>query len=250
MTDDLRIDDLAHRSGVPTTTIRLYQHRGLLPGPRLEGRTGWYGQSHVDRLALIGRLRADGHSLAGIGRVLESWEEGAGLDELVGVEAGLAVLLGGNRAVTLTLEELADRLPLDALEPDTLSKATTAGLVELTDDGRVRIPDPRFLELGPPLAALGITSAAIVDQWAALSSDTDAIAMRFADLFEEHLLPTGLDAATPADTRALAEQLSTLHRMASATVQAALDASLARVARDRFGALVAELTKGRDLPEG
>lgn len=246
MADDLRIDDLAQQAGLPTSTIRLYQHRGLLPGPRLEGRTGWYGQHHLDRLTLIARLREQGHSLAGIKALIDSWEDGAGLDAVVGAEAGLAALLGGSRALTLTLAELAARLPLDAVEPDTLAKAGAAGLVELTDDGRVRILDPRFLELGPPLVALGVPSAQVVDQWVALSADTDAIATRFADLFEQTLLAGGdRRDLTPDEVRDLADQLATLHRLAGLTVQAALDASLARVARERFAELAASLVGER-----
>lgn len=246
MADDLRIDDLAHQAGVPTTTIRLYQHRGLLPGPRLEGRTGWYGPHHLDRLTLIARLREQGHSLAGIKALIDSWEDGAGLDAVVGAEAGLAALLGGGRAITLSLGELAERLPLDAMEPDTFAKATAAGLVELTDDGQLRIPDPRFLELGPPLVALGVPSAQVVDQWAALSADTDAIAQRFGDLFEQTFLPADRPHELTADeVRDLAEQLVSLHRLAGLTVQAALDASLARVARERFAELAASLVGER-----
>ncbi|MFN2607175.1 MAG: MerR family transcriptional regulator [Acidimicrobiales bacterium] len=56
------LDDLARRAGLPTTTVRLYQHKGLLPGPRLVGRTGRYDESHLSRLALIGRLQDEaGH---------------------------------------------------------------------------------------------------------------------------------------------------------------------------------------------
>ena len=39
--DDMRVDDLARAAGVATTTIRLYQSKGLLPPPRLVGRTGY-----------------------------------------------------------------------------------------------------------------------------------------------------------------------------------------------------------------
>lgn len=245
MTDELRIDDLAHRTGVPTTTIRLYQHRGLLPGPRLAGRTGWYSAHHVDRLALIARLRDDGHSLAGIKQLLDSWEDGAGLDEVVGAEAGLAALLGGRQAVTLTFAELAEVLPLDAVEPATLQAAVDAGLVELTSDGRATIPDRRFLDAGPALVALGIDSATVVQEWAALTASTDAIAQRFVELFERELLPHGgddLDALDGPQIRALAADLERLHRIAGQVVQCALDASLARLARDRLRVLADSLT--------
>lgn len=35
--DAMTIDDLVQRSGTPSTTIRMYQAKGLLPGPEREG---------------------------------------------------------------------------------------------------------------------------------------------------------------------------------------------------------------------
>src|SRR5688500_9546618 len=67
---EMRLDDLAAAAGVATTTVRLYRQRGLLPPPRLVGRTGWFGPHHLARLRLIARLQGDGFSLAGIGKLL------------------------------------------------------------------------------------------------------------------------------------------------------------------------------------
>ncbi|MHB1139051.1 MAG: MerR family transcriptional regulator, partial [Microthrixaceae bacterium] len=50
---EMRVDDLARAAGVATTTIRLYQSKGLLQPPRLVGRTGWYGEAHLARLNVI-----------------------------------------------------------------------------------------------------------------------------------------------------------------------------------------------------
>src|SRR5687767_12274097 len=91
--EELRLDALAAAAGVATTTVRLYQQRGLLHGPRLVGRTGWYDSSHLARLRLIARLQDEGFSLAGIGKLLESWETGRELGDLVGVEEQLDALL-------------------------------------------------------------------------------------------------------------------------------------------------------------
>src|SRR5262245_58628322 len=90
-----RLDELARRAGVASTTVRLYQNKGLLAPPRLEGRTGWYNDSHLSRLRLIARLQGEGYSLAGIANLLAQWEQGRGLDAVVGVEAQLDSLLGG-----------------------------------------------------------------------------------------------------------------------------------------------------------
>ncbi len=49
------IDELAYAAGVTSRSIRLYQDRGLLRGPRLRGRVGLYGEGHLARLRLIGQ---------------------------------------------------------------------------------------------------------------------------------------------------------------------------------------------------
>lgn len=240
--DEMRIDELARRAGVATTTIRLYQHRGLLPGPRLEGRTGWYGPAHLERLRVIGRLQADGHSLAGIGRLVESWARGGDLDQLIGPEAGLTTLLGSAREVVLTPPELADRLPPEAFAPEAMARAVELGLIAFTDDGRVRIPDVRFVETGPALVALGVPVDVVMDEWETLTAETDAIARRFLEVFETHLVPDGVDLDDADVDReqlaALGETLARLHQIAGQVVQASLDASIARLAHQRLARLV------------
>src|SRR3569832_234580 len=98
MAKEFRLDELARRAKVASTTVRLYRAKGLLPPPRLEGRTGWYSEAHLNRLRLIARLQDEGHSLAGIGDLLDLWEQGRSLDAVVGVEAELDALIGERHA--------------------------------------------------------------------------------------------------------------------------------------------------------
>lgn len=49
----LRIDDLAHVSGVPSRTIRFYNTQGLLPAPLMQGRVAYYNQEHLLVLNII-----------------------------------------------------------------------------------------------------------------------------------------------------------------------------------------------------
>lgn len=241
MSDEVRIDQLASQVGLPTSTLRLYRHRGLLPPPRLEGRVGWYGQEHRDRLALIARLQEQGHSLAGIKRLVDSWDDGGGLAEVVGLESGLAALLGGEASTRLSLAELAQRLPDDAADPATLLAAAEVGLVELQDDGTVVVPDARFLELGGAVGKIGIGSRTIVDEWAELRAATDGIAARFVSVFEDEVLGRPVEALDPDELVEVAEQLVALHRLARHAVELALDASLAAAARERLGAVASAL---------
>ena len=93
MGTEYRLDELARRADVASTTVRLYQAKGLLAPPRLEGRTGWYDDAHLSRLRLIARLQGEGYSLAGIADLLDQWERGRSLDAVIGVEAELDALV-------------------------------------------------------------------------------------------------------------------------------------------------------------
>ena len=119
----MRVDDLARAAGVATTTIRLYQSKGLLPPPRLVGRTGYYGDAHLTRLEVIARLQDEGFSLAGIASLLERWERGEELADVVGAEEQLGGVFGHRQAITLTAEELLERFPPGAMQPEFIQRA-------------------------------------------------------------------------------------------------------------------------------
>jgi len=239
MAEEFRVDELARRAKIASTTVRLYQSKGLLAAPRLEGRTGWYDESHLSRLRLIARLQAEGHSLAGIGDLLQQWEQGRSLDAMIGVEAELAALLGGVHAVVLDATDVLERFPAGSMTPELMQRAAGLGLIELTDDGRVLIADRRFLETGAALADLGVPLDVVLDEWEALIAHTDKIADRFVNVFEHHLAP--IDWQNDLGTekaQALAVTLARLQVTARQVAAAALDASLASVGRGRLAALV------------
>jgi DNA-binding transcriptional MerR regulator len=252
----MRLDDLARRAGVASTTVRLYQSKGLLPGPRLVGRTGWYGPQHLTRLGLIARLRDQGFSLAGIGRLLSSWEQGRDLAELVGVEEQLDALLGGADDVVLTADELLARFPTDTVGPEAVERAVRLGLLEPTDDGRLRVPDRRFLEAGTALADLAIPVDELLDEWEALVTHTDEIASRFVALFRRHLAPPGLAAPgsleglDPTVAAELADTLARLRQEARRVLVTAFDASLARRGAESLAGLAPAGPVGPVGPDG
>lgn len=66
----LSLARLAAAAQVPPRTVRYYMTRGLVPPPRKRGRQAVYGPEHLERLAEIKRLQAQGLSLAEIGAVL------------------------------------------------------------------------------------------------------------------------------------------------------------------------------------
>lgn len=237
---EMRLDALAAVAGVATTTIRLYQQRGLLPGPRIEGRTGWYGRSHLARLRLIARLQDEGFSLAGIGKLLEGWDQGRDLTDLVDVEVQLDAILHRRSDLVVGPVELAERFPPEALTPDLLARAMAAGLVEPTDDGRFRVVDRRFLDIGSDLARLGVPLDVVLDEWDHLRGVTDEVAERFVSVFEEHLLPDDWrDELSGERASDLARTLARLQHHAGQVLLAALDASMGDVARRRLAEVLA-----------
>lgn len=238
--EDMRLDEFAAAAGVPTTTVRLYQAKGLLPGPRLVGRTGYYDGSHLSRLRLISRLQDDGFSLAAIRRVLEEWEQGRDLDALLGVEREVGAVLAAADPVVLDPAEVAGRFPEGTVTPALVQRATGLGLIELTDDGRIRVQDLRFLDTGAALAHLGIPTDAILDEWAALTGHSDDIAGRFITLFERHLAPADWQGLGSDQVAELGRTLQRLHQLGREVVLAAFDQSLAAEGMKRLHRLLPE----------
>src|ERR1035437_1927884 len=67
---DLTIDQLAARTGMTVRNVRAYSARGLLPPPRLVGRTGHYNGAHVARLTLVREMLDRGYTLTAAERLL------------------------------------------------------------------------------------------------------------------------------------------------------------------------------------
>jgi DNA-binding transcriptional MerR regulator len=186
-----RLAELARRAAVPIRTIRHYTHLGLLPPPRLSGRTGYYSSEHLERIELIRELQADRRmSLAEIRAVMEETERP--------VEVRVAATIrdrigrwahqrsgGSGRARLLTLEELAEAggCPRDDLE----------GLIENSVLVPVQTPDgPRFDEedlfivaLIQRVTELGLTKE-VADRALAHLQQVAATGLVF---FQEKILP-------------------------------------------------------------
>ena len=217
------VDELARAAGTMTTTVRMYQNKGVLHPPTKEGRVGIYDDSHLERIELIVELQRRGHSLAGIAELINSYERGEPLTELLGLSA-----LREPTAVTVPVPELIERLGGASLSPDDVVRAGAAGLVSFDGDQAV-IADHRFLEIGSSLVELGVPPTVILDEWESLSGAMTQVAERFADVFETHLLPR-LDTASLGEITGTVDQLAGLAREVTVT---ALEQSL-RNAVGRF----------------
>lgn len=222
-TEDYTVEELARAAGTMTTTVRLYQARGLLHPPAKRGRVAVYGPSHLHRLELIAELQQRGHSLAGIKELLENADRGVALVDLLGLPSW-----GPPAPIRLSPAEFVGRIGGTVVSADEMRRAVQLGLVRL--DGDVLEVDERFLHVGSELVALGVPISAILDEWQALRRGTAAIADRFAKVFATHLLPRmSKRRAGLADVTAVLDQLAPLAQQVTAL---ALEQALRTTAED------------------
>ena len=226
----LTIDELAHHSGLPASTIRLYQTKGVLPPPTKQGRVGYYGEGHGARLKLIAQLQNEGFSLASISRLVDAWENGRGLEAVLGLEAQIAATWGEEEPLYLRPEELGGRFPGGELSPEVVQRALALGLIGIDGD-RVVVKSPRFLQIGSELARLGIPIDEILDEYERLQEATTSVAERFTKLFERHLWAPVVEGGLPADdVRHLTEVLQRLSALAEGVLTVTLRQSLKHAA--------------------
>ncbi|GGV24985.1 hypothetical protein GCM10010182_54370 [Actinomadura cremea] len=233
---EYRIDDLARAAGTTVRHIRGFQERGLLPPPRMRGRVGYYDDSHLARIDLVGRLKERGYTLTSIAELLAAWERGHDLGDLLGLERVVHDPWPDETPVRMTLPEVVRRYypdtPDEALagrRPEDfpmLRRAEELEFIRWTGD-RYEVPSPRLFEVGAEMVAAGIRLNAVFEIAGELRRDVDAIARRFVGLTVDHL---GLeDAACGASTRdfgEIAELIRRLRPLGVRSVQGLLARSL------------------------
>jgi DNA-binding transcriptional MerR regulator len=228
----LTIEDLASQSGTATTTVRMYQSKGLLPPPERRGRIGYYGEGHLARLRLIAQLQEQGFSLASIKRLIDAWESGRGLEDVLGLEAQVASAWAPETPVRLGLGQLKELFGGKLLTPAVIRRAVRMGLIGL-DGTAVIVKSPTMLRIGLELAQIGIPVNEALDELEALKSTADSIAERFTGVFERNMWQQFVAAGLPADQiRPLTASLRQLSALAEDVVDTVLRDALRRKASE------------------
>lgn len=224
----MTIDELARESGVTSRNIRAYQTRGLLPPPRMEGRVGYYDEGHLARLRYIAGLQERGFSLAAIQCLLDAWEEGRGLNEVLGFEDALTAPWIDDEPERIPIGRLMEMFPEGLTEPNLLTRSIELGLLRVVED-ELEAPSPILLRVGAELVAAGVPLAATLDEYERLVADADRIALRFVDLFESNVWEPFVAAGMPADQLgAVTEALQRVRPTASMAMDAALAHAMER----------------------
>jgi DNA-binding transcriptional MerR regulator len=208
---------LAALVGMTARNVRAYQARGLMPGPTILGRVGYYDAHHVARLRLIQHLRDSGLNLDGIKYLMKSPSTFAALIRQYNAEVQERNV---SLYVPLRGEVLKGMRAVDARLPESYVRY---GLV-------VRVPDGGFLvhasmlSTGEELYRKGIPAIALHRLALDVSSAAEQIGRSIAaaaDLTDANL-PEMIGTTVSPETAAPAELRPMLVQHAVSIFEAAL----------------------------
>src|SRR5215472_16517389 len=243
--DQLTIEELASQAGTATTTVRMYQSKGLLPPPERRGRIGYYGEGHLARLRLIAQLQEQGFSLASIKQLTDAWESGRGLDDILGLETQVAAVWAPEPPARLKLGDFKDLFTGQRITPAVIERAIRMDLVGF-DGIWVTVKSPKLLAIGRELVRAGIPVTEMMDELEALQVIADSIAGRFTAVFERNMWEPFVAAGLPADQiRPLTQSLQRL----SALAEAVIDVVLRDALRSQAGEFLAQQAKRLDIAD-
>jgi DNA-binding transcriptional MerR regulator len=188
--EKLTVEQLAAEVDLPTSTIRMYQTKGLLHAPRRQGRTAHYNATHVERLRVVQRLQSRGFSLPAIAELIAARDQGASVAAVLGLSGSA----GPDDWVPIPLRELGKVAPMRELRFGLLRRAGALGLLKWR---RGRPHSRRWAwQSGVGIVGLNVPPDEVLDQFAKVRIATDAIAADFVDVFERRLWPKLADSAT------------------------------------------------------
>ncbi|MCX6470217.1 MerR family transcriptional regulator [Williamsia herbipolensis] len=178
---EYRINELAEVSGVSVRNIRVYQDRGLLPSPKIKGRTGWYSQEHLVRLNLISRLLERGYTFATISELLQAAHYGMKVEHVLHGTPKSGRWRTFKRAATITLTELRRTLGADER---TIAMSQKLGLLA-KEGAQYAIKSPELLEGAEVLVKAGIDLESLLRKWERVQNDIDDIADNFVAIITD-----------------------------------------------------------------
>lgn len=244
---DMTIDQLAAAVGMTVRNVRAYSSRGLIPPPRLVGRTGYYNEDHAKRLQLVRELLDRGYTLTAVERALA---------ENAAVPDSHALDLLGLLANPLGQAQEPEVLPLEALgrlanldvdrETGLLDRLEELRLLERLEGDMVRLLQPVLVRGGAQALALGFRRETVMDLLGVVTGGVEQMALPFVTAFREDVWAPFRDAGMPEeDWPELLNAIQSLLPVASQVVIAAFRDALAKAIDSALGEEIAGLTHER-----
>lgn len=192
------IDELAREAGATVRNIRAYQERGILPPPRRQGRVGLYGPAHLARLKIIGSMLARGYTLANVGELVEAWEQGHNVGDVIGLETAVTSPWTDEAPTHLTHEQMLALLG-SMPEPEAMARAVELDVVRPVPDGFI-VPSMKLLNVAAALMREGVPLSALLVMTAELRRRTEQIADGMVEMVIRHVFDRyGKDSLPPPE---------------------------------------------------
>lgn len=245
--EEFTVDVLAERAGMTVRNVRAYSTRGLIDPPRLEGRTGYYTQKHLQRLVLIRTLLGRGFTLAAVEDAIlksPSTASHVALDLLNIFEVDDAQ----DPTEVISRAELAS---LSNVSPDhkLIDQMIELGLLEHVDDQTVRMLNPSVVRQGAASVALGLSPDSVVDIVPHMREHLEQISDRFVHHVSRDVAQPFLDAGLPPEEwPTVFERIDQLIPIASQVVVAMFRSVLREAIEVEIGHKLEELAAESDQP--
>lgn len=195
---ELTIDELATEVGMTVRNVRAYASRGLIPAPRIEGRTGYYGDVHAKRLLLVRELVDRGYTLAAVEKALLARPDNTAsraLDLIDVLEAPLRSEEEPELISTATLLALAGVSRTDNL----VERLEAQDLLQRRDDDQLVLLQPTVVRAGAQAIAIGLDVDTVLSLLPVLTSQLRSIADRFVDDVRREIWQPFVGADMPDD---------------------------------------------------
>lgn len=232
---DLTIDALAARVGMTVRNVRAYASRGLMPPPRLAGRTGYYGREHIHRLLLVRELLDRGYTLTAVEQAMRdrgSGLAGHALDLLRMLDSPIGVEEQPEEIRRETLTAMAGVARDDAL----VERIVDLGLAERIDDDRLLLLQPSVVRAGAQAIAIGLDPDSVIDLLPVLSEHLSAVARAFVSRVREQIWRPFAEAGMPEDEWArVMLAIETLVPVAGQAVMTVFQRELVTAIREALG---------------
>lgn len=216
---DMTIDQLAAAVQMTVRNVRAYATRGLIPAPRLVGRTGYYGPEHAARLRLIRDLLDRGYTLAAVEQALVN-NASVSASHALDLLDTLTDPRGPEEPEEMTTDALA-RLAGVESDPEFIGQLVDLGLVERLDGDRLLLVKPFIVRAGAQAIGLGLDRTSVVELMPFLSEHLRAIAQRFVDEVRRQVWAPFVAAGLPEDEWAsMLRRIETILPVASQAVVA------------------------------
>lgn len=240
---EFTIDELAQAADMTVRNVRAYQDKGLIPPPEIRGRTGIYSSAHLARLRVIGPLLAKGYTLSNIAEMIEAWERGHDLSQLLGLEQAITSPWTEEVPAFYELSELMTLFGRQ-FSPELLARAIQAGLISV-DGARFKAPSPRLFNAGVELVGIGIPLISLLDLLTGMRANVDQVAGALVKLVVKHVFDVYGSSELPpaADVPRLADVVWRLRPLADLAVSAELSRAMEKAMQAHLGERMDSLFK-------